>query len=246
MSILTRFESNQIQAMLRTSNYWSTFNRNDYPVKIQAAVGALYRWIDCPCNDDCDCKTLGCTHHLARDNEVGFDAHYDHFLDCYLDSRTHESVFNGRTSGRGANAVIATEIFRSSWDEIQEDLRENPSASLLCSAWHSGRLAAIAEGFRPSGDNIYVAKWLSLLSMGIYVAYDNGSVKLLNRDFQNPSTYLALTNSLREDLILHLNANHMTIDAFLTIDGPGEFYDGIPHPSRRPLGNILDKLYLVL
>jgi len=246
VSLLTRFDSAQIRAILRTSNYWSTFNRNDYPERIQDALNQLYRWIECPCEESCECKSFGCTHHWVRDNECGFEEHYNHFLSCYVDVRAHDSVRNGRRTGRGSNAVVATERLRQHWNEIQEGCRVEPKTSLICSNWQCEHLANIARTFRPSGENIYLSKWMSLLNMGVYVAYDNGSVSLLKRDYSNPANYQMLIERFRTDLISHMQQNQININDFLLLDGPSEFYNSIPQASHRPLGNILDKLYLVL
>jgi hypothetical protein len=87
---------------------------------------------------------------------------------------------------------------------------------------------------------------MSLLNMGVYVAYDNGSVSLLKRDYSNPANYQMLIERFRTDLISHMQQNQININDFLLLDGPSEFYNSIPQASHRPLGNILDKLYLVL
>ena len=205
MSILTRFETEQICSILRTSNYWAKFNRNRYPEKIQEAINDVYRWIECPCADDCECRNHGCTHHLVVNHPVKFNVFFDHFLECYVDVRAHDSVKGGRVKGRASNAVIATNYIRSIWGEIQKDDSQVYNKSLICTDWESDPFVEISESFRPAGENIYMAKWLSLLAMGIYIAYDSSSVGLLNRDFDRPITYRHLIGKVRADLIMHLN-----------------------------------------
>ncbi len=246
MSLLTQFETEQLRSILRTSNYWATFNRNRYPEQIQNAIDNIYQWVECSCNDDCECKNHGCTHHLIRNHDVKFDKLYSHFLNCYVDVRAHDVVREGRTKGRGSNAVIATDYIRTMWEIIQAEEVRGFQKSLICTNWECKPFINISESFQPAGENIYLAKWLSLLSLGTYIAYDNSSVGLLNRDFDNPRTYRELIRKIRGDLITHLTENQINITDFCLSDNPSEFFQNIPVNNPRPIGNILDKLYLVL
>ena len=68
----------------------------------------MYEWIDCPCDNECECKKYQCTQHLIRKTGIDFDVCYNHFLDCYVDVNLREEVRNGRDYGRGKLAKPAT------------------------------------------------------------------------------------------------------------------------------------------
>jgi hypothetical protein len=104
----------------------------------------------------------------------------------------------------------------------------------------------MARKFRPNSDTIYRAKWLSILCFDTFTAYDNASVALFKRDFQNPPDFLNLMKRIRQDIITHLKNTGGTLQDFRQYDNPSEFFDKIPQNSPRPLGNIIDKLYLTL
>jgi hypothetical protein len=78
-----------------------------------------------------------------------------------------------------------------------------------------------------------------------FVAYDTASVRLLVREYQG-NTYFDLLSAIRDDLINHLTANSTSILAFREYDNPHEYYPTIPITQYRPLGNIIDKLFLTL
>ena len=87
---------------------------------------------------------------------------------------------------------------------------------------------------------------MSLLCFDTFTAYDNGSVALLKRDFNNPINYYDLMAGIRQDIINHLRNTAATLQDFREYDNPSEFYNEIPKNSPKPLGNIIDKLYLTL
>ena len=111
MAFISYFSSKPLSEFLRRSNYWAKHNRNAYPLKIHKAISDLYEWIDCPCDNDCECKKYQCNRHLVKKTDIAFDIHYNHFLECYVDSKAHEAVRQGRVSGRGYRAVEATRKF---------------------------------------------------------------------------------------------------------------------------------------
>jgi len=117
---------------------------------------------------------------------------------------------------------------------------------MLCSSWCDPLYESIAFGFRPHYETIYNAKWLSLLSFDTFVAYDTKSINLLNRDFKWPPTYLELIKRIRQHIMMHLDKTGATLQEFRLYDNPSEFCDEIPIHSPRPLGDIVDKLYLTL
>ncbi len=243
MALISYFSSETLSEFLRRSNYWAKHNRNAYPLKIHNAISYLYDWIDCPCDNGCACKKYQCEKHLVRKTGLSFDVHYNHFLECYVDSKIHEAVRQGRTAGRGKHAVKATDKIRNNWAKISAI---SSKKHLLCSNWYEPLYKSLARDFRPGFDTIYRAKWLSLLCFDTFVAYDNGSVALLKRDFQNPIDFLNLMKRIRQDIKIHLDNTGATLQDFRQYDNPSEFFDEIPENSPRPLGNIIDKLYLTL
>ena len=244
MSLIEYFDSYQLAIMLRVSNYWANHNGNKYPEKIQNAVNELYEWVDCQCDGNCDCKIYGCEKHLIRKKNPTFERYHQHFLDCFVDRKLHNPIREGRKKGRGYRAVKAIEIIRNKWDE--EFSSAIDSKSLVCSGWSIEPYASFSKEFKPGPKNIYLSKWMALLSLNTYVAYDNGSVSLLNRDYDNPKTYFELMDRIRRGLIVHLQKNRKSVSDFQLYDNPNEFYSSIPRGSFRPIGNIIDKLYLTL
>jgi hypothetical protein len=244
MSLLNHFNATHLAGVLRTSNYWAKYNSNNYPEKIENAINELYEWQDCKCSSDCECKRHGCNKHLVRKANIGFDRYFDHFLMCYVDYKAHDALRNQRTKGRGANSVVATNYIKANWENGFSTALSNKN--LLCTEWSAEPFTSLCRKFKPGSDNIYFSKWMALLSLNIYVAYDNGSVSLLNRDYNNPKTYYDLICGIRNDLINHLVRNNRTIADFMFYDNPHEFFPTIPHGTYRPVGNIIDKLYLTL
>jgi hypothetical protein len=242
MTLLGYFPAATISEFLRRSNYWAQQNRNTYPVKIHRAIRRLYEVIECPCSDDCDCKRFRCIHHLIRREDLSFEECHKQFLECYVDVKAQGAVRNERASGRGYNAVEATRDIKERWQQISDNRSQT---HLLCTDWCSPFYAARAE-FRPSSDTMYRAKWLSILNFDTFTAYDNGSIALFKRDFRTPETYLQMMTRIRLDIMLHLEKNNKTIEDFRNYDDPSEFFPEILPVSPRPLGNIIDKLYLTL
>lgn len=242
MTLLSHFPADTITEYLRRSNYWAQQNRNNYPVKIHRALRKLYEVIECPCSDDCDCKRSRCIHHIVRRENLSFEECHTQFLECYVDVKAQDAIRNERESGRGHNAVEATRYIRKRWQEISD---KRSQTHLLCTAWCSPFDAAMAE-FKPNSDTIYRAKWLSILYFDTFTAYDNGSIALFKSDFRTPETYLQMMTRIRSDILLHLAKNNKTIEDFRNYDNPSEFFPEIPTGSLKPLGNIIDKLYLTL
>ena len=174
---------------------------------------------------------------------VEFELCYNHFLECYVDSRLHDAVRQRRRSGRGYRAVEATDEIRDHWENISGI---SSKTHLLCSNWCEPFYKSMARAFPPSSDTLYSAKWLSILCFDTFTAYDNGSVALLKRDFQNPTNYFELMKRIRQDILSHLGNSGATLQDFRRYDNPSEFFDEIPENSPRPIGNIIDKLYLTL
>lgn len=244
MSLLSYFDSQQLKSLLRVSNYWASFNRNRYPEKMNDAISELYEWVDCPCDENCECRKHGCKQHLVRKTGVGFERYLHHFLQCYVDGRSQEAVLDGRIKGRASKAVPVIDVIRSEWDVVYANLPSNKS--LVCTGWSIDPYNGFSKEFKPSGENIYMSKWMTLLSMNTYVAYDTNSVPLLNRDFGKPQTYYDLMASIRSDLIEHLNRDNVSVMDFLHYDNPSEFVPSLPVNGLMPLGVIIDKLYLTL
>jgi hypothetical protein len=243
MSLISHFPKHSIAEFLRRSNYWAEKNRNAYPVKIYRAVSELYEWIDCPCDADCNCKKYHCKKHLVKKSDVSFDSCNEHFLKCYVDAKAHEGVRKGRLSGRGKNAVIATEKIRGDWVNISEVSSKH---HLLCSDWCHPLHESMAKEFRPGPDTIYQAKWLSILCFDTFTAYDNASVALFRRDFNKPRSYFEMMKRIRRDIMTHLYNAGGTIQDFRNYDNPSEFFPEIRSDSLKPIGNIIDKIYLTL
>lgn len=243
MALISYFSSETLSEFLRRSNYWAKHNRNAYPLKIHRTISELYEWIDCPCNNNCECKKYQCEKHLVRKTNITFDIHYNHFLECYVDSKIHSAVRNGRDSGRGKRAAEATEKIRDNWAAISVI---SSKKHLLCSNWCAPLHESLARDFRPRPETIYRAKWLSLLCFDTFVAYDHRSVALLKRDFNNPADYLNLMKGIRQDIMTHLENTGKTLQDFRQYDNPSEFFNEIPENGPKALGNIIDKLYLTL
>jgi hypothetical protein len=242
MTLLGHFSAITISEFLRRSNYWAQQNRNMYPVKIHHAVENLYDLVNCPCPDDCNCRKFGCRHHLVRKAGLTFEDCHNHFLSCYVDVKAQEAVRNERDSGRGRNAVAATLSIRANWQALSAERSEK---HLLCTDWCSQLYASMAT-FKPNPDSMYRAKWLSLLDFDSFTAFDNASIALFRRDFRKPETYLQMMQRIRSDIMQHLEKNRRNIEDFRNYDNPSEFFGQIPAGSHKPLGNIIDKLYLTL
>lgn len=243
MSLISYFPEESLKEFLRRSNYWAKTNRNAYPVKIYRAISDLYEWVDCSCDDDCNCKKYQCEKHLVRKPGVSFNKCYEHFLKCYVDTKAHEAVRDGRETGRGKNAVLATERIHSDWARISAVSNKK---HLLCSNWCDPLHESMAKDFRPGSDSIYQAKWLSIMCFDAFTAYDNASVALFRRDFHKPPSYFVMMNRIRQDIMAHLEKTGGTLQDFRRYDNPSEFYDVIPDNSPKPIGNIIDKIYLTL
>lgn len=243
MALISYFTSETLSAFLRRSNYWAKHNRNAYPVKIHNAISEFYEWIDCPCEDNCECKNYQCTKHLVRKRDIPFEVYYNHFLNCYVDQRLHDKVRQGKKAGRAKQAVSATDDFRNIWSKVST---ASSKKHLICTNWCEPVYESLAKQFPPSSDTIYYAKWLSLLCFDTFTAYDNGSVALLKRDFKNPNDYFELMLGIRQDIITHLRNTGGALQDFRSYDNPSEFFKEIPVNSPRPIGNIIDKLYLTL
>lgn len=155
----------------------------------------------------------------------------------------HEAVRQGRVSGRGYRAVEATKEIRDNWFEISIIASKK---HLICSNWCEPLHESIARNFQPSSETLYRVKWLSILCFDTFTAYDNGSIALLKRDFQNPPDFFELMKRIRQDIILHMKNTGGTLQNFRQYDNPAEFFNEIPETSLGPLGNIIDKLYLML
>ena len=160
----------------------------------------------------------------------------NYFLECYVDSRAHEAVRQGRISGRGYHAVEATKEIHDNWEKISAISNKT---HLLCSNWCKPLYESIDLKFPPCGDTIYRAKWLSILWFDTFTAYDYNSIKLLTRDFNNPSTFLELMKKIRQDIMTHLENTHGTLQDFRQYDKPSDFSNEIPKNCPRPLGNII-------
>lgn len=241
MAFIGSFDPTTLKSILRISNYWAKANRNQYPLAFSNALNALYDWVPCPCNDQCLCKSqFNCTHHYIRKSNISFDIAKSHFLSCYVDKKSHEAVSSGTKKGRGKKAYEAISLFQSMWGKLPP-----LSTNLLCTEWHNKELQTLAESFKADIGTIYKAKWLSLLALDTFVAYDTGSVRLLVREYRG-RTYFDLVSAIRADLIAHLRSNLISISSFRAYDNPHEFYPEIPIHQLRPLGNIIDKLFLTL
>jgi hypothetical protein len=247
MSLLNYFDSVQLKSILQSFNYWARYNRNNYLEKIESAITALYKWEDCPCDTSCeckkhDCKKHDCKKHLVRKPNVEFEVFYSQFLNCYVDEKKHNAVRKG-TNGRGKNALEATNMIKENWHKYKSPNKTN----LICTNWRyvpygNTQLSSL----KPGTGNIYLSKWMAFLSMGTYVAYDTTSVSKLKKDYKDPATYDILMSRIREDLILHLRKNNISIGDFCLYDNPNEFFKTIPAGSLKPLGYIVDKLYFTL
>jgi hypothetical protein len=242
-TLLSYFSPETVSEFMRRSNFWAKKNRNNYPFKIHEAVKALYKWIDCPCDDNCECKKYQCKKHLVRKEGFDFNDLNGCFLNCYVDSKAQKAVRSGRKSGRGKGVAEATTEIQKNWQSLNS---VSVKKHLLCTNWCEAPYDSIARSFRPGPGTIYRAKWLSILCFDIFTAYDTTSVTLLNRDFGNPSTYLEMMDRIRLDIMSHLDKSGKTLDDLRGYDNPSEFFPKIPGDSPRPLGNIIDKLYLTL
>lgn len=243
MALISYFSAETLSEFFRRSNYWAHLNSNHYPIKIHKAISELYEWINCPCGNDCECRIYGCEKHLVRKIGIDFDSCYHHFLECYVDSRAQDAVIQRRVAGRAFYAVKATDEIREQWAEISAT---SINTHLLCSNWVEPLYENIARGFRANSDTLYRAKWLSLLCFDNFTAYDNGSVRLLKRDFNNPSNFFTLMERIKQDIIAHLRHTGKTVEEFRQYDNPSEFFNEIPSNSPNPIGNIIDKLYVTL
>jgi hypothetical protein len=104
----------------------------------------------------------------------------------------------------------------------------------------------MAKVFCPGSDTIYRAKWLSILCFDTFTAYDNASVALFRRDFDKPRSYYEMMKRIRRDIMTHLDNTAGSLQDFRNYDNPSEFFAEIQNDSPKPIGNIIDKIYLTL
>jgi hypothetical protein len=241
MAFISSFDPTTLKSILRVSNYWGKANRNKYPLAFSKVLDDLYDWVPCSCDDQCLCRRqFNCTYHYIRKADISFEMAKKYFLSCYVDEKMRESVSAGTKEGRGKNAYEAISYFKTRWEKLLP-LKTN----LLCTEWYDQEFRNIAESFNANINTIYKAKWLSLLQLDTFVAYDTASVRLLVSEYQG-NTYFDLLSAIRDDLINYLTANSTSILAFREYDNPHEYYPTIPITQYRPLGNIIDKLFLTL
>lgn len=240
MPFISAFDPMTLKSILRVSNYWGKANRNQYPVAFSNALVDMYDWVPCPCNDLCVCKQFSCTHHYIRKANISFKIAKEHFLSCYVDEKIRESVLSGTKQGRGEKAIEAIAYFQTLWQNLQP-----MKTNLLCTDWCSMEYKNIAKSFKANIDTIYKAKWLSILELDSFVAYDTASFRLLVREYKS-RTYFDLISSIRNDLINHLSMNFTSILSFRQYDNPQEYFPDIRTDQYRPIGNIIDKLFLTL
>lgn len=241
MPFIGSFDPATLKSILRVSNYWAKANRNQYPLAFSNLLNALYDWVPCPCNGQCLCRSeFNCTHHYIRKSNISFDIAKSHFLSCYVDGKMRKHVSAGTKKGRGKNACEAISWLQARWDELPP-----LSTNLLCTKWYNEVWRKHSESFKADIGTIYKAKWLSILALDTFIAFDTVSVRLLVREYQG-HTYFDLVSAIRADLIDHLRSNSISISTFRSYDNPHEFYPSIPIRQFRPIGNIIDKLFLTL
>jgi hypothetical protein len=252
MSLLTHFNNNSIKQRLRHANYWAKKNHNSYPIQIdkltESKTCKIYEWIECPCGQNCECKKYGCKKHYVRMNDE-FDDVFEHFLNCYVNKKKH-SVIKLNLAGkkinkndtRIKNIPALCNYVEKNWEKYRST---KIKTNLLCSKWLYTPFDSCTGLLKMTSDSIFHSKWLSILNMGTFVAFDTNSLRLIKKDYSKSTNYKELLAALRIDLQCYLSKNGVTIDDFLMNDKPSEFFKGISI-SPRPLGNILDKLYLTL
>ena len=250
MSLLTHFDNNSIKQRLRHANYWAKKNHNSYPSQIEELTKSnIYKWIECPCGQDCECKKYGCKKHYIRINDE-FDDVFEQFLNCYVNKKKHNIIrkyVNGKKKlnkkdTRIKNIPAICKDVREKWGSYSSAKMQK---NLLCTNWLYTPLNSCTESLKMTSKSIFHSKWLSILNMGTFVAFDTNSLRLINKDYRESTNYKEWLAALRSDLKYFLSKNGVTIDDFLMNDNPSEFFEGISI-SPRPLGNILDKLYLTL
>lgn len=245
MSLLTHYKPNALKLIVDVSSYWEQRNANNYTAALHDALEDLYEYTPCGCDTHCECKAHGCTHHWTLRKELTFHKVFEHFLACYVDAKARrgvrEAVLEAKLyDGRARNAVTP-----STWVEKNfANLVNGASRSLLCTDWdtlakqfkfniYEGRGAARTPA-------IYKSKWMAFLGLDTYVAYDNGSARLLSKDFGAPRSYTDLMTNLRDALLEHLRTNRISINDF-------RGYSNWPKAaSLAPIGLVLDRLYLTL
>ncbi len=238
--IISAFDSMTLKSILRVSNYWGKANRNQYPLAFSKALDDLYDWVPCKCDNHCSCKQFACTHHYIRKPDIPFDLAETHFISCYIDKNKHNEVLRGEAKGRCEKAPDAISTFESMYDKLPA-----LETHLLCTNWCNKEFQEYAKSFKVNSSTIYKAKWLSLLQLDTFVAYDTASFRLLLREYRG-LTYYDLMSSIRSDLINHMIKYSISILSFREYDNPQEFHHTIPMGQYRPIGNIIDKLFLTL
>lgn len=240
MPFISSFDPTTLKSILRVSNYWAKANRNQYPLAFSQLLNELYEWTPCPCNDQCSCKTFKCTHHYIRKPDISFETAKKHFLLCYVDEKMRETVSAGTKKGRGKKAYEAIPWIEEIFNQLTP-----LKTTLLCDQWWNDPWRKHAESFKADINTIYKAKWLSILALDTFIAYDTASVRLFMREYP-ARTYYDLVSAIRADLIKHLTTNSTNLLSFRQYDNPNEYFPEIPIKQYRPIGNIIDKLFLTL
>ncbi|MBD3342454.1 MAG: hypothetical protein GF353_25365 [Candidatus Lokiarchaeota archaeon] len=234
------FGPDSLKVLIRTSNYWASLNENRYPLAMNHALNGFYKFIECPCSENCTCKKLGCEGHWVIDPKISYSKYLNHFLECFVHYKIRENVKNNNIEkGRGKNAVAAINFFKEKWETIS---LQN-SKCLICDDWLSKYWKNELNTLPIKSDHIYHAKWISLLNIDTFIPIDNGSAKLFKRLYPRKK-YIECLCRLREDIIDYLERNKMSMPKFRQLDKPGEFFKELDNiNSSRPLSRIIDKIF---
>lgn len=239
--MLSKFGTVTLTERIRVANYLGYLNRNDYPLAFRDMLSQLYSVIECPCDQSCMCKKHGCTEHLLR-NESNPEEIESWYLSCFVDQKTRNTVSIRKETKRSKSAIQVLNYMHNNWDELKIPINK----SLLCTDWDKHYLKPHYQ-YPAKLDSIYASKLLSLLNYDLFFPFDTGSINLLRKDYNSPSSYGALLESIREDLIKHLKSNHITIDEFRAYDDPQSIYSELRDESvYTPIGHVIDMLYLSL
>lgn len=241
MGFIGHFDSDVLKSLLRVSNYWAKINRNNYPINMANTLLLLYEYVPCPCNSDCQCKQLGCTHHYVRKTNITLEDAKLHFLSNFVDVKMRDAISSGNKNGRGKKAIDATKDIQAKWTKLPVPLTKH----LLCTDWCDKDWKKLALSFKANSDTIYSAKWLAILALDTFMAYDTRSVLLFNRDYRG-DTYFDFLSNIRADLLNHLKVNNASVQSFRLYDNPNEYFPSLPPNHPGAIGNILDKLFLIL
>jgi len=259
---------NQIKQWILESNKNAiSFNNSKYPIQEQASLLEIWEYVDCECDETCNCKKFGCKKHWKLKNNLSFDDLLSPFLRMFVNRNYHKDLKEWIYGGPqvpdeffkqvvGAYRVIKE--FEFHFSTISEKA-SNHNKTLLCSEWDNDFWR---EKWSFSLErSIYKAKLYCILLPDVGIPYDDKSRNKIY-DFFNlnkKSTYHEFLMKYSDFISRVIECEQKKLDDFRRLDDPSQvgqfnpdmislkknnFNYGISYsPPERPISRVADKLF---